>query len=155
MEMGCHGGVESGGMMKKRNLRKGFGDWKSGAMRKEEEIEHGKRRTRPLKRKCKFRTPMEYQDREHGFENLSQKRIRTRFAQGSHSYEIRTRDFEKGPRACFLEIGTKAFSHKGCVMRKFRTTGSVVRKWLSLGFFSPVLPCFHHDFILQAFLPES
>ena len=55
MEMGCHGGVESGGMMKKRNLKKGFGDWKSGAMRNEEEIEHGKRRTRSLKRKCKFR----------------------------------------------------------------------------------------------------
>ena len=55
MEMGCHGGVESGGMMKKRNLRKGIGDRKRGAMRNEEEIEHGKRRTRPLKRKCKFR----------------------------------------------------------------------------------------------------
>ena len=41
--------------MKKRNLRKGFGDWKRGAMRNEEEIEHGKRRTRSLKRKCKFR----------------------------------------------------------------------------------------------------
>ena len=90
MEMGCHGGVESGGMMKKRNLKKGFGDWKSGAMRNEEEIEHGKRRTRSLKRKCKFRItscvmrkfriPVKYQDREHGFENLSQKRIRTRFA---------------------------------------------------------------------------
>ena len=33
-------------MMMKRNLRKGFGDWKRGAMRNEEEIEHGKRRTR-------------------------------------------------------------------------------------------------------------
>ena len=41
--------------MKKRNLRKGFGGWKRGAMRNEEEIEHGKRRTRSLKRKCKFR----------------------------------------------------------------------------------------------------
>ena len=137
-------------MMKKKGSRKGLGDRKRGAKRNEGEIEHLKRRTRPLKRKCKFRTtpcvvrkfriPVEYQDREHGFENLSQKRIRTR-------------DFGKGPRACFLEIGTKAFSHKGCVVRKFRTTGSVVRKWLNLGFFSPVFPCFHHDFILQAFLP--
>ena len=67
-------------MMKKRGLRKGLGDRKRGAKRNEEEIEHLKRRTRPLKRKCKFRTPMEYQDREHGFENLSQKQIRTRFA---------------------------------------------------------------------------
>ena len=78
------------GMMKKKGLRKGLGDRKRGVERNEEEIEHWKRRTRPLKRKCKFRTtpcvvrkfriPMEYQDREHGFENLSQKRIRTRFA---------------------------------------------------------------------------
>ena len=89
-----------------------MGDWKRGARRNEEEIEHGKRRTRSLKRKCKFRItscvmrkfriPVEYQDREHGFENLSQKRIRTRFAQGSHSCEIRTRDFGKGPRACIF-----------------------------------------------------
>ena len=42
----------------------------------------------------------------------------------------------------FLKIGTKAFSHKGCVVRKFRTTGSVVRKWLSLGFFLPCFPLF-------------
>ena len=76
------------------------------------------------------------------------------YAKISHSCEIRIRDFGKGPRACFLEIATKAFSHKGCVMRKFRITGSVMRKWLRLGFFSPVLPCFHHDFILQAFPPE-
>ena len=55
MEMGCHGGVESGGMMKKRNLRKGFGDWKRDVERNEEESEHGKRRTRSLKRKCQFR----------------------------------------------------------------------------------------------------
>ena len=140
------------GMMKKKGLRKGLGDRKRGVERNEEEIEHWKRRTRPLKRKCKFRTtpcvvrkfriPMEYQDREHGFENLSQKRIRTRFPQGSHSCEIRTRDFGKGLRACFLEIGTKAFSHKGCVVRKFRTTGSVVRKSPSLVFFSPVVPLF-------------
>ena len=99
-------------MMKKKGLRKGLGDRKRGAKRNEGEIEHLKRRTRPLKRKCKFRTtpcvvrkfciPVEYQDREHGFENLSQKRIRTRFAQGSHSCEIRTRDFGKGPRACIF-----------------------------------------------------
>ena len=42
-------------MMKKRNLRKGIGDRKRGAMRNEEEIEHGKRRTWSLKRKCEFR----------------------------------------------------------------------------------------------------
>ena len=33
-------------MMMKRNLRKGFGDRKRGAMRNEEGFEHGKRRTR-------------------------------------------------------------------------------------------------------------
>ena len=83
------------------------------------------RRTRPLKRKCKFRIHVEYQDREHGFENLSQKQIRTRLAQGSHSYEIRTRDFEKGPRACFLEIG--AFSR-----REFEIwSSSTQRQWVS------------------------
>ena len=147
------------GMMKKKGSRKGLGDRKRGAKRNEGEIEHLKRRTRPLKRKCKFRTtpcvmrkfriPVEYQD--NGFENLSQKRIHTRFTFLWNSHK----GFWEGTESMhFLKIGTKAFSHKGCVVRKFRTTGSVVRKWLSLGFFSPVFPCFHHDFILQAFLPE-
>ena len=133
--------------MMKRNLRKGFGDRKRGAMRNEERIEHGKRRTRSLKRKCKFRIlcyakishSCEYPNREHGFENLSQKRIRTRFTHGSHSCEIRIRDLGRDREHVFLEIATKAFSHKGCVMRKFRITGNVVRQWLKLVFF---LPCF-------------
>ena len=43
-------------MMKKKGSRKGLGDLKRGAKRNEGEIEHLKRRTRPLKRKCKFRT---------------------------------------------------------------------------------------------------
>ena len=108
MEMGCHGGVESGGMMKKRNLRNGFGDWKSGAMRNEEEIEHGKRRTRPLKRKCKvrttpcvmqkFRIPMSAQTESMVLKICP----KNEFAQGSHSCEIRIRYFGKGPRACFF-----------------------------------------------------
>ena len=91
----------------------------------------------------KFRIPVVLQDREHGFEILSQKRIRTRFAQGSHFCEIRTEILGKDREHAFLKISTKANSHKGCV----------VRKLLSLGFFSPIFPCFHHDFILQAFLP--
>ena len=41
-----------------------------------------------------FRIPVILQDREHGFENWRKKRIRTGFAQGSHSCEIRTRDRE-------------------------------------------------------------
>ena len=139
------------GMMKKRNLRKGFGGWKRGAMRNEEEIEHWKRRTRPLKRKCKFRTtpcvvrkfriPMRTQT-----EIMVLKICRkNEFAQGLH--KVRTRfaflwnshkGFWEGTESMFfLEIATKAFSHKGCVMRKFRTTGSVVWKWLRLGFFLP------------------
>ena len=44
------------GMMKKKGSRKGLGDRKRGVERNEGEIEHLKRRTRPLKMKCKFRT---------------------------------------------------------------------------------------------------
>ena len=57
-----------------------------------------------------FRIPVILQDREHGFENWRKKWIRTRFAQGSHSCEIRTRDFWKGPRACiFWKLAQKHF----------------------------------------------
>ena len=94
MEMGCHGGVESGGMMKKRNLRKGFDDWKSGAMRNEEEIEHGKRRTRSLKRKCKFRItpyvmrkfriPVKFQTESMVFQIC----LKNKFAYGWHMVRI-------------------------------------------------------------------
>ena len=56
------------------------------------------------------------------------------FAQGSHSCEIRTEILGMDREHAFLKIGTKANSHKGCVVRKFRTTGSIVRKLLSLGF---------------------
>ena len=70
-------------MMKKKGSRKGLDDRKRGAKRNEGEIEHLKRRTRPLKRKCDFRIPVVLQDREHGFEILSQKtnshKVRTRF----------------------------------------------------------------------------
>ena len=132
------------GMMKKRNLRKGFGDRKRGAKRNEGEIEHLKRRTRPLKRKCKFRTTpcvvrkfrihVEYLDREHGFENLSQKRIRTRFAQGSHSCKIRTRDFGKGKdrEHAFFENWHKSIFAQGMCRAK------MAECW----FFLPCFPLF-------------
>ena len=71
-------------MMKKRNLRKGFGDWKRGAMRNEEEIEHGKRRTRSLKRKCKFRIPVSTQTESM----VLQICLKNEFAYGSHMVRI-------------------------------------------------------------------
>ena len=152
------------GMMKKKGLRKGLGDRKRGVERNEEEIEHWKRRTRPLKRKYEFRTthyvvrkfriPVEFQDREHGFENLSQKRIHTRFAQGSHSCEIRTRDFGKELRACiFWKLAQKYFRTRDVSCENFAQQEVLCENgWVLV--YSPVLPCFHHDFILQAFPPE-
>ena len=89
----------------------------------------------------KFRIPVVLQDREHGFENLSQKRIRTRFAQGSHSCEIRTKILGRDREHGFLKIGTKANSHKGCV----------VRKLLSLGF----SPLFSLVFTMTSFFKLS
>ena len=79
----------------KRKLRKGFGDWKRGAMRNEEEIEHGKKRTRSLKRKCEFRiTP--YVMRKFRIPVRTQTEImvlkicrKNEFAQGLH--KVRTR----------------------------------------------------------------
>ena len=81
-----------------------MGDRKRGFERIEEEAKSLKWRTKLFKEKNEFRTgengvrnfriPVILQDREHGFENWRKKRIRTRFAQGSHSYEIRTGDRE-------------------------------------------------------------
>ena len=95
-----------------------------------------------------FRIPVVLQDREHGFEKLSQKRIRTRFAQGSHSCEIRTEILGRDREHAFLKIGTNANSHKGCVVRKFRTRGMGCANFAESWLFSPVVPCFHLDFIL-------
>ena len=149
------------GMMKKRNLRKGIGDRKRGAMRNEEEIEHGKRRTRPLKRKCKFRTtpcvmrkfriPVRTQTECMVLKIC----LKNEFAQGSHSCEIRIRDFGKEPRACFFwKLPQKHFRTRGVLCENFAQQEVLCENGWVLVFFSPVLPCFHHDFILQAFLPE-
>ena len=66
-----------------------------------------------------MRIPVVLQDREHGFQNLLQKRIRTRFAQGSHSCEIRTEILGKDREHAFLKIGTKMNSHKVRILVKF------------------------------------
>ena len=141
-------------MMKKKGSRKGLGDLKRGAKRNEGEIEHLKRRTRPLKRKCKFRTtPCVMRKFRILVRTQTESMVlkicpKNEFAQGSH------KGFWEGTESMhFLKIGTKAFSHKGCVMRKFHTTGSVVRKLLSLGFFSPVLPCFTSISIFASIVP--
>ena len=117
-----------------------------------------------LKRKCEFRIcswgnakishSCEIPDREHGFSIFASKTnshmvgIWFAFLWNSH------KGFGKGPRACFFLTATKAFSHNIRGNAKISHMGGVMRKWLKLVFFSPVLPCFHHDFIPQAFPPE-
>ena len=73
------------------------------------------------------------------------------FAQGSHSCEIRTEILGRDREHVFFKIGTKANSDKGCVVRKFRTTGSVVRKLPSLGF----SPLFSLVFTMTSFFKLS
>ena len=63
------------------------------------------------------------------------------FAQGSHSCEIRTEILGRDREHGFLKIGTKANSHKGCV----------VRKLLSLGF----SPLFSLVFTMTSFFKLS
>ena len=81
-------------MMKKRNLRKGFGDWKRDVERNEEESEHGKRRTRSLKRKCKFRiTPCVMRKFRIPVSTQTESMVlkicpKNEFAQGSHKVRI-------------------------------------------------------------------
>ena len=63
------------------------------------------------------------------------------FAQGLHSCEIRTEILGRDREHAFLKIGTKANSHKGCV----------VRKLLSLGF----SPLFSLVFTMTSFFKLS
>ena len=86
-----------------------------------------------------FRIPVILQDREHGFENWRKKRIRTGFAQGSHSCEIRTRDFGKGPRACFFGNCHKSIFTQGVCYAKISHNKKCCAKMAESWFF---LPCF-------------
>ena len=76
---------------------------------------------------------MVLQDREHGFENWSQKRIRTRFAQGSHSCDFRTEVLGRDREHAFENLSQKRIRTRGMGGENFAVS------WL----FSPVFPCFH------------
>ena len=91
----------------------------------------------------KFRIPVVLQDREHDFEILSQKRIRTRFAQGSHSCDFRTEVLERDREHAFENLSQKKICTRGCVVRKFRTRGMGCVNFAESWLFSPVFPCFH------------
>ena len=99
----------------------------------------------------KFHILVVLQDREHGFEIWH----KNEFAQGSHKVcipvKFALRFWEGTESMHFFKIGTKANLHKGCVVQKFRTTGSVVRKLLSLGF----SPLFSLVFTLTSFFKLS
>ena len=90
----------------------------------------------------KFRIPVVLQDREHGFENWSQKRIRTRFAQGSHSCYFRTEILGGTESMLFENLSQKRIRTRGCVVRKFRTRGMGGANFAVSWLFSPVFPCF-------------
>ena len=108
-----------------------------------------KKRKWLLKRKCEFRTrwwvvrkfriPVVVQDREHAFENWSQKRIHTRFAQGLHSCDFRTEILGRDREHAFWKFVTKENSHKGMCCVKISHKGhGWCEFWCVLAF----LPCF-------------
>ena len=92
---------------------------------------------------------MVLQDREHGFENWH----KNEFAQGSHSCEIRIEILGRDREHAFENLSQKRIRISGCVVRKFRTRGMGGANFAVSWLFSHVFPCFHLDFILQAFLP--
>ena len=57
------------------------------------------------------------------FWKLATKRIRTRFAQGSHSCDFRTEILGRDREHGFENLSQKRIRTKGCVVRKFRTRG--------------------------------
>ena len=92
----------------------------------------------------KFRIPVVLQDREHGFEILSPKRIRTRFAFLWNSHW----DFGKGQRACIFENWHKSKFAQGMCCAKISHNRKCCAKIAESWFFSPVFPFFHYNFIL-------
>ena len=139
-------------MMKKKGSRKGLDDRKRGAKRNEGEIEHLKRRTRPLKRKCKFRTtpcvvrkfriPVEYQDREHGFEICP----KNEFTQGSHKVRIPVKFAQgilgKDREHAFFENWHKSIFAQGMCRAKISHNRKCCVKMAESLFFLPYFPLF-------------
>ena len=134
--------------MKKKGSRKGLGDLKRGAKRNEGEIEHLKRRTRPLKRKCKFRTtPCVMRKFRILVRTQTESMVlkicpKNEFAQGSHSCEIRTRDFGNGPRACFFGNCHKSIFAQGVCYAKISHNKKCCAKMAESWFFLPCFPLF-------------
>ena len=81
----------------------------------------------------KFRIPVVLQDREHGFEILSQKRIRTRFAFLWNSHW----DFGKGLRACIFENWHRSKFAQGMCCAK------IAESWFFLPYFPLFSPWLH------------
>ena len=111
-----------------------------------------KKRKWLLKRKCefrsrwwvvrKFRIPVVVQDREHAFENWSQKRIHTRFAQGSHSCDFRTEILGRDREHAFENLVTKANSHRGMCCAKISHKGNGWCEFCCVLAFLPHFPLF-------------
>ena len=135
MDNGCHSGADDDGWWRKGALWMEMGDRKRGFERIEEEAKTLKWGTKLLKRKmnfaqgkmvCEIFAYLWFSKTESMvFENWRKKQIRTRFAQGSHTCEIRTGDREH-------VIFEKWNSHRVNGVRNFRTPQGGVRILLSL-----------------------
>ena len=74
------------------------------------------------------------------------------FAQGSHSCEIRTEILGRDREHAFFENWHKSKFAQGMCCAKISPNRKCCAKIAESWFFSLVFPCFHHNFILQAFL---